>query len=91
MADPGAVLRGDGGRGSRDRPCRRRPGTAGEARRLEATRDLLLGGPDLDGAAVGLNQLFTPRLDALGVPQVWLAAYSQIFFSLSVAFGIMIN
>jgi neurotransmitter:Na+ symporter, NSS family len=45
----------------------------------------------LDGAAVGLNSLFTPRWDALGDPQVWLAAYSQIFFSLSVAFGIMIT
>ncbi len=45
----------------------------------------------LDGAAVGLNALFTPNWAALGDPNVWIAAYSQIFFSLSIAFGIMIT
>ncbi|WP_458042179.1 MULTISPECIES: sodium-dependent transporter [Bacteria] len=45
----------------------------------------------LDGAAEGLNALFTPDWTALADPNVWIAAYSQIFFSLSIAFGIMIT
>ena len=45
----------------------------------------------LDGAADGLNALFTPEWGALADPNVWIAAYSQIFFSLSIAFGIMIT
>ncbi|MDN3494589.1 sodium-dependent transporter [Planococcus sp. APC 4015] len=45
----------------------------------------------LDGADDGLNALFTPDWAALGDPNVWIAAYSQIFFSLSIAFGIMIT
>lgn len=45
----------------------------------------------LDGAAEGLNALFTPDWAALADPNVWIAAYSQIFFSLSIAFGIMIT
>ncbi|MGJ0203844.1 sodium-dependent transporter [Leucobacter sp. gxy201] len=45
----------------------------------------------LPGAADGLNALFTPDFAALADPAVWVAAYSQIFFSLSVAFGIMMT
>ncbi|PIJ32450.1 sodium-dependent transporter, partial [Leucobacter sp. OLES1] len=45
----------------------------------------------LPGAAEGLNALFTPDFAALANPSVWVAAYSQIFFSLSVAFGIMLT
>lgn len=45
----------------------------------------------LDGAGEGLNALFTPDWAALGDANVWIAAYSQIFFSLSIAFGIMIT
>ena len=45
----------------------------------------------LPGAVDGLNALFTPDFAALADPQVWVAAYSQIFFSLSVAFGIMMT
>ncbi|WP_277516156.1 sodium-dependent transporter [Cellulosimicrobium cellulans] len=45
----------------------------------------------LEGAAEGLNALFTPDWSALGDANVWIAAYSQIFFSLSIAFGIMIT
>ena len=45
----------------------------------------------LPGASEGLNALFTPDLSALGDPAVWVAAYSQIFFSLSVGFGIMMT
>ncbi|WP_181272767.1 sodium-dependent transporter [Brevibacterium oceani] len=45
----------------------------------------------LPGAAEGLNALFTPDFGALTDPTVWIAAYGQIFFSLSIAFGIMIT
>lgn len=43
------------------------------------------------GALDGLNALFTPNWQALTDPKVWVAAYGQIFFSLSIAFGIMIT
>jgi len=45
----------------------------------------------LPGAADGLNALFTPDWSAITDPNVWIAAYGQIFFSLSIAFGIMIT
>lgn len=45
----------------------------------------------LPGAMDGLNQFFTPDWGALTNPGVWAAAYGQIFFSLSVGFGIMIT
>ncbi|GAA2177905.1 sodium-dependent transporter [Leucobacter tardus] len=45
----------------------------------------------LPGAMDGLNAFFTPDFAALADPNVWIAAYGQIFFSLSVAFGIMIT
>ncbi|QIM16323.1 sodium-dependent transporter [Leucobacter insecticola] len=45
----------------------------------------------LPGALDGLNAFFTPNWQALGDPAVWAAAYGHIFFSLSVAFGIMVT
>ena len=45
----------------------------------------------LPGAADGLDALFTPNWDALADAGVWAAAFGQIFFSLSVGFGIMIT
>lgn len=45
----------------------------------------------LPGALQGLDALFTPNWEALLDPNVWIAAYGQIFFSLSVAFGIMLT
>jgi len=44
----------------------------------------------LEGASEGLNVLLTPDFGALGDPGVWVAAYGQVFFSLSIAFSIMI-
>uniref|UniRef100_UPI003AB09141 sodium-dependent neutral amino acid transporter B(0)AT3-like n=1 Tax=Centroberyx gerrardi TaxID=166262 RepID=UPI003AB09141 len=41
----------------------------------------------LPGATDGLVYLFTPEWETLKNPQVWLDAATQIFFSLSVAFG----
>ena len=45
----------------------------------------------LPGALDGLNTFFTPEWSALSDPAVWIAAYGQIFFSLSVGFGIMVT
>lgn len=45
----------------------------------------------LPGAAKGLDALFTPDWSKLAEPSVWVAAYGQIFFSLSICFGIMIT
>lgn len=45
----------------------------------------------LPGAVEGLDALFTPQWAALLEPGVWGAAFGQIFFSLSVGFGIMIT
>ena len=45
----------------------------------------------LDGATTGLNALFTPDWGAMLNGGVWVAAYGQIFFSLSIGFGIMVT
>ncbi|PSL32929.1 NSS family neurotransmitter:Na+ symporter [Planomicrobium soli] len=45
----------------------------------------------LDGAAMGLDAFFKPNFEAIMDPSVWVAAYGHIFFSLSVAFAIMIT
>ncbi len=45
----------------------------------------------LEGAMDGLNTFFTPDWGVLTDPGVWIAAYGQIFFSLSVGFGIMLT
>lgn len=52
---------------------------------------LVVIGLRLPGAAAGLDTLFTPNWSALTDSSVWVAAYGQIFFSLSVAFGIMLT
>ncbi|MFS0576528.1 sodium-dependent transporter [Sporosarcina sp. 179-K 3D1 HS] len=45
----------------------------------------------LEGAALGLDAFFKPDLSKLADPTVWVAAYGHIFFSLSIAFAIMIT
>ncbi|WP_084040206.1 sodium-dependent transporter [Demequina sp. NBRC 110053] len=45
----------------------------------------------LDGAAEGIDALFTPDFEALADPAVWIAAFGQVFFSLSLAYGVMIT
>lgn len=45
----------------------------------------------LPGAWDGINQFFEPDFAALAHPGVWLAAYGHIFFSFSIAFGIMLT
>ncbi len=44
----------------------------------------------LHGASKGLNLFLTPDFHALLKPATWLAAFGQIFFSLSIGFGVMI-
>lgn len=58
-------------------------------------RVLTLGAP-IEGAPernvlAGLGEMWNPEGDALWESQTWLAASGQIFFSLSVGFGIIIN
>jgi neurotransmitter:Na+ symporter, NSS family len=45
----------------------------------------------LDGAAAGLEAFFKPDWSQIASPKVWVAAYGQIFFSLSIGFAIMIT
>jgi len=49
--------------------------------------------PPNEGRSVsdGLGFMWNPKSEALWNPQTWLAASGQIFFSLSVGFGIIIN
>jgi SNF family Na+-dependent transporter len=59
-------------------------------------RVLTLGTPDPVNAPEqnvlnGLGYMWNPQFDALWNPQAWLAAAGQIFFSLSVGFGVIIN
>ena len=44
----------------------------------------------LDGAMEGVREYLTPDFSKLSNPKVWIDAYSQIFFTLSLGFGIMI-
>lgn len=43
----------------------------------------------LDGAATGLELFFVPDWTALLSSELWLAAFSQVFFTLTIAFGVM--
>lgn len=45
----------------------------------------------LDGAVEGLNTFFKPDWSTIANGKVWVAAYGQIFFSLSIGFAIMIT
>ncbi|MFD2211810.1 sodium-dependent transporter [Virgibacillus halophilus] len=45
----------------------------------------------LPGAMEGLDAFFKPDFSKIANPDVWVAAYGQIFFSLSIAFAIMIT
>lgn len=52
---------------------------------------ITIRGVTLPGAQLGLNALLEPNWSAMKDPKVWINAYGQIFFSLSIAFGIMIT
>ena len=51
---------------------------------------LLVHGMMQPGAVDGLVYYLTPNWTVLTDPSVWMAAYGQVFFSLSLGFGIMI-
>ena len=51
---------------------------------------LAIRGLTLPGAMDGLAYYMTPDWTALGDPKTWMAAYGQVFFSLSVGWGILI-
>ncbi len=44
----------------------------------------------LDGISSGLGFMWNPKWESLADPQVWLAAAGQIFFTLSVGFGLIL-
>ncbi|WP_018248501.1 sodium-dependent transporter [Orenia marismortui] len=48
-------------------------------------------GITLPGAVAGINKFLEPDFSQLLNSKVWLAAYGQIFFTLSVCFGVMIT
>ncbi|MFP4151788.1 MAG: sodium-dependent transporter [Alkalispirochaeta sp.] len=52
---------------------------------------ILVRGITLPGAADGLELLFKPDFSQILDGGVWVAAYGQIFFTLSIAFAIMIT
>lgn len=52
---------------------------------------MAIRGITLDGAADGLSALFTPDWSGITNSSTWLAAYGQIFYSLSIGFAIMIT
>jgi SNF family Na+-dependent transporter len=58
-------------------------------------RVLTLGTPDPahpeENVVNGLGYMWNPNFSALWNPQTWLAAAGQIFFTLSVGFGVIIN
>jgi len=51
---------------------------------------LVVWSVNLKGAAEGLAVYLKPDFSQLAKPQIWIDAFSQIFFTLSLAFGIMI-
>ncbi len=51
---------------------------------------LFVRGITLEGAMTGILHYLTPNFSALFNTEIWLAAASQIFFTLSLGFGIMI-
>ena len=52
---------------------------------------LILWSVNLRGAHLGLAVYLKPDFSLLAKPQIWIDAFSQIFFTLSLAFGIMIT
>jgi NSS family neurotransmitter:Na+ symporter len=52
---------------------------------------LVVRGVTLPGAIEGLKFYLTPQFGALLNYKVWLAAYSQVFYSLTIGFGVQIT
>jgi NSS family neurotransmitter:Na+ symporter len=54
------------------------------------TAVLVFWAVSLEGAMLGIRAYLTPDFTKLARPKVWIDAFSQIFFTLSLGFGIMI-
>lgn len=52
---------------------------------------IAIKGITLEGSTLGLNRLFTPDWSKVKDPNVWITAYGQVFFSLSIGMGIMMT
>lgn len=57
---------------------------------LVLTTVLVIWSLGLEGAREGIRAYLTPDFSKIAKPDVWIAAYSQIFFTLSLGFGIMV-
>ncbi|MFQ5543527.1 MAG: sodium-dependent transporter [Nitrospiria bacterium] len=57
---------------------------------LVLTTALVFWSLTLEGAGVGIRAYLMPDFSVLSKPKVWIDAFSQIFFTLSLGFGIMI-
>jgi NSS family neurotransmitter:Na+ symporter len=57
---------------------------------LVLTAILVFWSLTLDGAGVGIKAYLKPDFTMLAKPRIWIDAFSQIFFTLSLGFGIMI-
>jgi len=55
------------------------------------TSVLIIWSVNLKGADLGLSVYLRPNFELLQKPEIWIDAFSQIFFTLSLAFGIMIT
>ncbi|XP_061737486.1 sodium-dependent neutral amino acid transporter B(0)AT1-like [Nerophis ophidion] len=77
--------------------CIRGIGTAGKAVYVTAILPyvvlaiFLIRGLTLKGAVVGLQYLFTPKLDELINPSTWLDAGAQVFYAFGLAWGGLIS
>ena len=52
---------------------------------------LVIRGLTLEGAVSGLEYYLEPRWELLARPRVWQTAFGQVFFSMTLAFGVMIT
>ncbi len=52
---------------------------------------IVIRGVTLPGATMGLNKLLTPDWSKVLDTKVWISAYGQVFFSLSLALGVMMT
>lgn len=52
---------------------------------------LTVRGLTLEGAVLGLEYYLEPDWSLLKQPQVWRAAFGQVFFSMTIAFGVMVT
>jgi neurotransmitter:Na+ symporter, NSS family len=52
---------------------------------------LTIRGLTLEGAVQGLEYYLEPNWSVLAEPHIWRAAFGQVFFSMTIAFGVMVT